>query len=229
MPTTRPKSGMKRPSTPASFIRLSAVSGSASARSGSRGTAGWLRDRRAAAASMRFSDWVTSRVASGWIGRFERSATQKRRMRLTGSRSNTSAAKTLTRSDVDLEVLGVGDRAGPAAKPADEAVEHRRRLGLALLERGADDRCQVADILGDQEIVLHEALDVGLAGAGRIAELSGDRPLHVEAQALLGSAGEEMQIGSAPTTEIPRSGGTGRTRAARTAPAATSSCGFCTR
>ncbi len=42
--------------------------------------------------------------------------------------------------------------------------------------------------------MLHEALDVGLAGAGRIAELAGDRPLHVEAQALLGPAGEEMQV-----------------------------------
>ena len=80
-----------------------------------------------------------------------------------------------------------------APQPPDETVEHRRRLGLALLERGADDRGQVADVLGDQEIVLHEPFDVGLAGARRIAELAGDRPLHVEAQALLGAAGEEMQ------------------------------------
>ena len=33
-------------------------------------------------------------------------------------------------------------------------------LGLALLESGADDRGQVADVLGDQEIVLHEPFDV---------------------------------------------------------------------
>ena len=93
-----------------------------------------------------------------------------------------------------LKSLRVGDRAGPAPpQPPDEPVEHRRRLGLALLERRADDRRQVADVLRHEEIVLHEALDVGLAGAGRIAELAGDRPLHVEAQALLGPAGEEMQ------------------------------------
>ena len=41
--------------------------------------------------------------------------------------------------------------------------------------------------------MLHEPLDVGLAGARRIAELAGDRPLHVEAQPLLGAAGEKMQ------------------------------------
>ncbi len=94
----------------------------------------------------------------------------------------------------DLEVLGVRDGARPAApQPSDEPVEHRRGLRLALLERGADDRRQVADVLGDQEIVLHEAFDVGLAGPGRIAELPGDRPLDVEAEALLGPSGEKMQ------------------------------------
>ena len=44
--------------------------------------------------------------------------------------------------------------------------------------------------------MLHETLDVGLAGARRIAELAGDRPLDVEAQTLLGPAGEEMQPAS---------------------------------
>ena len=94
---------------------------------------------------------------------------------------------------LDLEVRGVGDGARAAPQAPDEPVEHRGRLRLTLLERGADDRRQVADVLRDQEIVLHETLDVGLAGARRIAELAGDRPLDVEAQALLGPAGEEMQ------------------------------------
>ena len=94
---------------------------------------------------------------------------------------------------LDLEVGGVGDRAGASPEPADEPVEYGRRLRLALLERSADDRRQVADVLGDEEIVLHEALDVGLPRPGRVAELPGDRPLHVETQPLLGAAGEEMQ------------------------------------
>ena len=96
---------------------------------------------------------------------------------------------------VDLEILGFGDDARPASpQPADQAVEHGRRLGLALLERRADDRRQVADVLRHQEIVLHEALDVGLAGAGGVAKFTGDRSLHVEAQALLGPAGKKMQV-----------------------------------
>jgi hypothetical protein len=41
-----------------------------------------------------------------------------------------------------------------------EPVECRRLLDLFLLQRRADDARQVADILGDQEVVLHEALDI---------------------------------------------------------------------
>ena len=65
--------------------------------------------------------------------------------------------------DVDAPVLD--DEIGRAlqlasarADAAEEAVQPRRVLRLALLELGADDAGQVADVLGDQEIVLHEAL-----------------------------------------------------------------------
>ena len=96
---------------------------------------------------------------------------------------------------VDLEILRLGDHPGPAPpQPPEQAVEHRRRLGLALFERGADDRRQIADVLRHEKIVLHEAFHVGLAGAGRIADLAGDRPLHVEAETLLGPSGEKMQM-----------------------------------
>ena len=40
-------------------------------------------------------------------------------------------------------------------------------LACSLLERGAEDAGQVADILGDQEVVLHEALDAVQAGMRR--------------------------------------------------------------
>ena len=63
---------------------------------------------------------------------------------------------------VDGEVVGLAQGA-PAARRAqarDHAAEHRRRLGLALLEAGAEDGGEVADVLGGEEIVLHEALDV---------------------------------------------------------------------
>ena len=186
IPTTRPKSGMKRPSTPASFIRRSAISG----------------ERR----EVRISR--NSRLASGSSRSFGVDALQRlgdeprrigmdRQVRAVGDPEQADQIDRIALEDVgaddvdaivlDLEILGVGDRARPAAQAPDEPVEHRRRLGLPLLERGADDRGQIADVLGDQEIVLHEALDVGLPGARRIAELAGDRPLQVEAQTLLGA------------------------------------------
>ena len=94
---------------------------------------------------------------------------------------------------LDLEVRSVRDGARAAPQAPDEPVEHRGRLRLTFLERGADDRRQVAHVLRHQEVMLHETLDVGLSGARRIAELPGDRPLDVEAQSLLGVAGEKMQ------------------------------------
>ena len=50
-----------------------------------------------------------------------------------------------------------------------------------LLQGGANDRGQVADFLGDEKIMLHEALDAGEAAARRIAELNGDLALKIEA------------------------------------------------
>ena len=95
---------------------------------------------------------------------------------------------------LDLEVGGVRDRARAAAQPAEKAIERLGGLRLPLFERGADDGGQIADILGDEEVVLHEALDVGLSGARRIAEPLGERALQLEAQPLLGAAGEEVEV-----------------------------------
>ena len=192
MPTTRPKSGMNRPSTPASFMRRSAISGALrDVRISRKRRFASLSSRKRA--SMRFKDCVTSRVASGWIGRFDRSAIQNSRMRFTGSRSNTSSRMTLTRSLSTLKSLAsaiarVRRRKRPTRRPNAGVA-----LGVPLLERRADDRGQIADVLGDEEIVLHEPLDVDQPGAGRIAELTGDRALNVEAQPLLRPAGEKVE------------------------------------
>ncbi len=69
-----------------------------------------------------------------------------------------------------------------------------RRFGLAVFERRADDGGEIADVLCHQEIVAHEALGRALAFAREIAEPGGNRLLKVEAQALLGAAGHEMQM-----------------------------------
>ena len=95
---------------------------------------------------------------------------------------------------VDAEV---GARAQlPALLPVQrpqEAAESRRRLELLHLQRRAQDRRQVADVLGDEEVVLHEALDGDQAAAVVVAELRGEPRLHVERQHLLRAAAEEVQ------------------------------------
>ena len=64
----------------------------------------------------------------------------------------------------------------------------------ALLERRADDRGEIADILGDEKVMLHEALGAREAGAIMIAEFRGEHRLQIEGEALLGAAGHEMQL-----------------------------------
>ena len=53
---------------------------------------------------------------------------------------------------------------------------------MTVLEVRAQDRGQVADILGDQEVVLHEALDPARAGVVCVAHAAPDLGLHVEAE-----------------------------------------------
>ncbi len=80
--------------------------------------------------------------------------------------------------------------------PAD-APAHPGKPALALLvgfEDGAEDPGQVADILGDQKIVLHEALDPATAGMVGVAHALPDLALQVEGQPLLGASGEKMQM-----------------------------------
>ena len=89
-----------------------------------------------------------------------------------------------------------------AAAEAEEAVEHRRRLAVMLLERRAEDAGQVADLLGDEEVVLHEALDVAQAGMRGVAEAHRHLALDVEGQPLLGAAGQEMQVAAHRPEEI---------------------------
>ena len=63
---------------------------------------------------------------------------------------------------LDNEVFGFGD-CPPAARRAqsrDHAAEHRRRLGLPFLQAGAQNGGEIADMLGGEEVMLHEAFDV---------------------------------------------------------------------
>ena len=75
-------------------------------------------------------------------------------------------------------------RARPKARPA----------AMLLLERGAEDPGQRADLLGDQVVVLHEALDGARRPAVAIAQAMRDLGLQVEGQALLGAPGQIVQV-----------------------------------
>ena len=104
---------------------------------------------------------------------------------------------------VDDEIVGLDERAaGARAQTRHHAIEHRHRLRLPVLELGAQDGGEVADILGDQEVVLHEALDVALARMRGVAEPHRDLALDVEGQPLLGAAGEEMHVATNCPQEV---------------------------
>ena len=103
-------------------------------------------------------------------------------------------------------VIDEFQRAGDLADAVGEAAERRgepgKLLGLLVFEGGAEDAGEVADVLGHQEIVLHEALDGGQAGVIVIAEGFGDFALDVEGQALFGLAGQEMHVAAHRPEEI---------------------------
>src|SRR6185437_11059517 len=94
------------------------------------------------------------------------------------------------------------DLAPPEGRPAAPA-----EAGLALLlglEERAEDARQVADILGDEEVVLHEALDAARPGMVGIAHAAADLALDVEGEALLGAAREVVEVAAHGPQEVLR-------------------------
>src|SRR5580692_546567 len=65
---------------------------------------------------------------------------------------------------------------------------------LIDFEDGAKDAGQVTDILRDEEIVLHKALDAATAGAVAVVHALADFGLQREGQALLGATREVMKV-----------------------------------
>ena len=96
---------------------------------------------------------------------------------------------------VDDEVVAFDDRAAfHRTQSRHQAAQDRNALGVAVFQFRAEDRGEVADILGDQEVVLHEALDILQAGMLGVAEPHGDLALDIERQAFLGAAHEKMHV-----------------------------------
>ena len=211
--TILPKSGISLPSSPASFMRLRLSSGL-------RSEVRMSRNSRLASASRR----------SVAVDQPQRAGEQLQRVGMVfqpvpvgepeqPQQVDRIALEHLVVGDVDAvvvddEIAGAGELALAPREAEEDAVEAGHVLGLLLLERGAEDAGQVADILGDQEVVLHEALDRRQAGMAGIAEPLGDLALDVEMQPLLGLAGEEMHVAAHRPQEILGLAGTGCIRRA---------------
>ena len=81
-------------------------------------------------------------------------------------------------------------------------ADHVERFAGAHFERGAEDARQVADVLGDEEIALHQPLDAEHAGAIEEAEALRELRLQIEGQLVVGAAGEEVQRAADRPEEI---------------------------
>ncbi len=105
----------------------------------------------------------------------------------------------------DVEPVRIDREARDVALPEAPAAPREQRLALLFaLEERAEDARQIADVLGDQEIVLHEALDAARSGMVGVAHAPADFALQVEGEAVLAAAGEEMQVAAHRPQEILR-------------------------
>jgi hypothetical protein len=144
--TTRPKSGTKRPNTPASFIQRSTVSGSRGEVSTSRNKA-LARGIGAHLIVDQLGVAAAARIASGWIS-----------SRSVGEREDLDQAHRILGEEV---VAGSASRPRSSTKPS--SLRGRRRivgkaeaaaaLGELLVEVGEEDAGQVADRFRVQEIM----------------------------------------------------------------------------
>src|SRR5690348_11272457 len=105
----------------------------------------------------------------------------------------------------DIESAGIDGEALDRFLAETPALQREFRL-MAMLrfEHGAEDARQIADILRDEEVVLHEALDAARAGMGAIPHAGADFALPIERQPVFGAAGEEMEMAAHGPEEILR-------------------------
>ena len=154
-------------------------------------------DQRAARRAHGFS-------ASGWIPAPVARRSRRSGCRLTGSRCEDVGSATLRRPFIDAEVRLLAHVRRRSRGPSGLSKRPRAGAVLQLLRFKAAQkmRGEIADFLGDEEVVLHEALDCVQAAMRLVAQALGHRRLEVEGQALLGAAGEEMQVAAHGPQEI---------------------------
>ena len=82
---------------------------------------------------------------------------------------------------VDDKIIAFGKLAalhGP--QPRHHTAQDRHALGVAIFQFGAQNRREIADVLGDQEVVLHEAFDVLQSGMLGVTEPHRNLALNIE-------------------------------------------------
>ena len=180
----------------------------------------WRAGRRA---PWRRSAWHRgSRRASRWGG-FRAARARPARTARAGA-PDRSAKKSSRRDRQPAAVEGEAVEAlGPAADRRQREAE--ALLAQLLVELGEEQAGQVADRLGVEEVELHEALDRRFPRPVGVMHDLGDVPLMVEAQPLLGAAGERGAGGSAPPRRSARRARSGGTRRRSAGPAPTRSDG----
>ena len=87
---------------------------------------------------------------------------------------------------IAVQILGTGAQPGDGALP--------RLLGVLLLQLGQEHAGEAANLFGLQEEILHEALDRALAGPVGEVHPRGHLPLQIEGEAVLGAAGDGVQM-----------------------------------
>src|SRR5581483_9457163 len=96
---------------------------------------------------------------------------------------------------VDDEIVALGKLASlDRTQTRHHAAEHRNTLGVAVLEFGAKDGREIADVLGDQEVVLHKSFDILQAGVFGVAQPHGYLALNVERKTFFGAAHQEVHV-----------------------------------
>ncbi len=116
------------------------------------------------------------------------------------------------RQGLALEQIGLGGRdpaaldlhaVDPPPPEAEPGKTQARPAPVLLLEGGAEDPGQRADLLGDQVVMLHEPLDAARPLVVPVTQMLGDLRLQVEGQALLGPVAQIVEVAAHRPEEPP--------------------------
>ena len=186
--TTRPKSGTKRPNTPASFIHRSTSSGELTQVRTSRNSR-FARGSLRTFSSISLASRAAARIAVGWIS----SPSLRGEREQLDQPDRFLCEKFVVR---DRQAAAVEDEARQALGPASDSRkgESKALLGKLLIKLRQEDSGEVADRLRVDEVELHEPFDRGFPGPVGVAHDLGDMLLMVEPEALLGAAGGQVKM-----------------------------------